>query len=92
MVLHSRTGLPPEAVIDAVAAGVAEAHALAALPVGLIGILLRDLGPDSALPQLSSVLRQPGISAAIDIAGNEAGYAARLFVPAYDRAREAASA
>jgi adenosine deaminase len=87
--IHSRTGLPPEAVIDAVAAGVTEARALVALPVGLIGILLRDLGPGSALPQLSSVLRRPGHFCAIDIAGNEAGYAARLFAPAYDRAREA---
>jgi adenosine deaminase len=87
--IHSRTGLPPEAVIDAVAAGVAEARALTGLPVGLIGILLRDLGPDSALPQLSSVLRRAGQFRAIDLAGNEAGYAARLFAPAYERAREA---
>jgi adenosine deaminase len=87
--IHSRTGLAPEAVIDAVAAGVAEARSLTGLPVGLIGILLRDLGPDSALPQLSSVLRRAGQFRAIDLAGNEAGYAARLFVPAYDRARDA---
>lgn len=87
--IHSRTGLPPEAVIDAVAAGVAEARALTGLPVGLIGILLRDLGPGSALPQLESVLRRAGEFRAIDIAGNEAGYPARLFAPAYDRAREA---
>ncbi len=87
--IHSRTGLAPEAVIDAVAGGVAEASALTGLPVGLIGILLRDLGPDSALPQLGSVLRRAGQFRAIDLAGNEAGYAARLFAPAYDRAREA---
>ena len=61
--IHSRTGLAPEAVIDAVAGGVAEACALTGLPVGLIGILLRDLGPDSALPQLDSLLRAPGSSA-----------------------------
>jgi adenosine deaminase len=87
--IHSRTGLPPEAVIDAVAAGVAEARSVTAMPVGLIGILLRDLGPDSALPQLRSVLRRAGQFRAIDLAGNEAGHAARLFAPAYDRAREA---
>jgi adenosine deaminase len=87
--IHSRTGLRPEAVIDAVAAGVAEARAVVGLPVGLIGILLRDLGPDSALPQLSSILRRREHFRAIDIAGNEAGYAARLFTAAYDRAREA---
>src|SRR6185312_3282001 len=49
----------------------------------------RHLGPDSALPQLSSILRRAGQFRAIDLAGNEAGYAARLFAPAYDRAREA---
>lgn len=87
--IHSRTGLAPEAVIDAVAAGAAEAGSLTGLPVGLIGILLRDLGPGSALPQLDSVLRRAGQFRAIDLAGNEAGYAARLFAPAYDRAREA---
>jgi adenosine deaminase len=58
--IRSRTGLHPEAVIDAVATGVAEARALVGLPVGLIGILLRDLGPDSALPQLDSILRRAG--------------------------------
>jgi adenosine deaminase len=87
--IHSRTGLRPEAVIDAVTAGVTEACARVDLPVGLIGILLRDLGPDSALPQLDSILRRAGQFRAVDIAGNEAGYAARLFAPAYDRAREA---
>jgi adenosine deaminase len=87
--IHDRTGLPPEAVIDAVAAGVAEARSVTAMPVALIGILLRDLGPDSALPQLRSVLRRAEQFRAIDLAGNEAGYAARLFAPAYDRAREA---
>ena len=86
--IHSRTGLRPEAIIDAVAAGVAEAHSLTGMPVGLIGILLRDLGPGSALPQLDSVLRRSEHFCAIDIAGNEAGYAARLFAPAYNRARE----
>jgi adenosine deaminase len=87
--IHSRTGLPPEAVIDAIAGGAAEAGALTGLPVGLIGILLRDLGPDSALPQLDSVLARAGQFRAVDLAGNEAGYAARLFAPAYERAREA---
>jgi adenosine deaminase len=87
--IQSRTGLRPEAVIDAVVAGVAEARSLVVLPVGLIGILLRDLGPDSALPQLNSILQRSEHFCAIDIAGNEAGYAARLFAPAYNCAREA---
>jgi adenosine deaminase len=87
--IRSRTGLAPEAVIDAVVEGVTAARDIVPLPVGLIGILLRDLGPDSALPQLASVLARREQFCAIDIAGNEAGYAAHLFAPAYDRARDA---
>lgn len=87
--VHSRTGLAPEAVIDAVAEGVASARELVELPVGLIGILLRDLGPESALPQLKSILDRRSYFCAIDLAGNEAGYPAELFAPAYDNAREA---
>lgn len=87
--IHSRTGLRPEAAIDAVAAGVAQGLSLVVMRVGLIAILLRDLGPESALPQLSSVLQRREHFCAIDIAGNEAGYPARLFAPAFNRAREA---
>jgi adenosine deaminase len=87
--VHSRTGLRPEAIIDAVIEGVAEARSLVPLPVGLIGILVRHLGPDSALPQLNCILRRSEHFCAIDIAGDEAGYAARPFAPAFNRAREA---
>lgn len=87
--VHSRTGLAPEAIIDAVAEGVADARAVVDLPVALIGILLRDLGPESALPQLQSILDRRPYFSAIDIAGNEAGYPAELFAPAYHKAREA---
>jgi adenosine deaminase len=87
--VHSRTGLAPDAVIDAVAEGVTRARGQVPLPVGLIGILLRDLGPDSALPHLESILRHSTAFRGVDLAGNEAGYPARLFAPAYDRARDA---
>jgi adenosine deaminase len=87
--VHSRTGLAPEAVIDAVVEGVARARGQVPLPVGLIGILLRDLGPDSARPQLESILRRSTDFQGLDLAGNEAGYPASLFAPAYHRARDA---
>ena len=90
--IHSRTGLAPAAVIDAVAAGVAEARALTGLPVGLIGILLRDLGPDSALAQLSSVLGRAGQFRAIDLAGNEAGLTPPACSPRPTTARATACA
>lgn len=87
--IQSHTGLDPIGVIDAVTAGVAEARRLVDLPVGLIGILLRDLGADAALPQLDTILSRREAFVAIDIAGNEAGFPARDFAPAYDRARSA---
>ncbi|MGI5128308.1 adenosine deaminase [Pseudonocardia sp. CA-107938] len=87
--VQSRTELAPEAVIDAVVEGVAQAQELVDLPVGLIGIMLRDLGPDGALPQLASILSRRDAFVAIDIAGNEAGYPAGDFAPAYAKAHEA---
>lgn len=85
----SQTGLPPEEVVDAVTAGVASAAQADRLPVGLIGILLRDLGPDAADRQLDTVLSRRQSFCAVDLAGNEAGFAAELFAPAFARARDA---
>ena len=87
--IHLRTGLRPEAVVDAVVAGVREAHEVVPIPVGLIGILLRDLGPDLAQQQLAVVLDRRDVFRAIDIAGNEAGYPAELFADVYTKARAA---
>ena len=87
--VQSRTGLAPEAVIDAVVEGVAQAHELVELPVGLIGIMLRDLGPDGALPQMATILSRRDAFVAVDIAGNEAGFPAGDFAAAYARAAEA---
>ncbi|MEJ7648737.1 MAG: adenosine deaminase [Nakamurella sp.] len=85
--VSSRTGLAPEAVVDAVAEGVRLALQDVELQVGLIGILLRDLGPDAAIPQLATVLSRRELFCGIDIAGNEAGFAAELFTAAYAQAR-----
>lgn len=87
--VSSRTGLAPEAVVEAVAEGVRLALDVVDLRVGLIGILLRDLGPDAAVPQLETILSRRDLFCGIDIAGNEAGFGAELFATAYGRAREA---
>jgi adenosine deaminase len=87
--IHLRTGLRPEAVIDAVHAGVLEAQRIAPIPVGLIGILLRDLGPEVAKDQLAVILHRRNVFCAIDIAGNEAGFPAALFAEVYNTARTA---
>jgi adenosine deaminase len=87
--IHIRTGLRPETVVDAVVAGVREAQDVVPIPVGLIGILLRDLGPDVAQQQLAVVLDRRDVFCAIDIAGNEAGFPAELFADVYKKARAA---
>jgi adenosine deaminase len=80
------TGLDADAVIDAVS----EAAASAGQPaeVGLIGIIVRDEGPDSAVAQARQLLRHRDVLAGIDLAGDEAGYPVTLFEPAFRLARE----
>lgn len=87
--ISTESGLPPEAVVDAVVEGVAVASREVGIQVGLIGILLRDLGPDSALAQVGTLLSRADRFCGVDLAGNETGYAAELFAPAFARASDA---
>ncbi|MFG2585160.1 adenosine deaminase [Streptomyces malaysiensis] len=82
-------GIPAEEVMDAVADGVARAQRQYEIPVALIGVLLRNFGPDVADRELSAILARRNQFRAIDIAGDEAGVPADLFAPHYERAREA---
>ena len=81
------TGLDADDVIEAVS----DAVSSAGLPieVGLIGIIVRDEGPDSAAAQVRRLLRHKSALVGVDLAGDEAGYPAALFVPAFRLAREA---
>ncbi|SNY52552.1 adenosine deaminase [Paractinoplanes atraurantiacus] len=87
--IRRETGLEPEAVIDAVASGVHAASAGTGLPVALIGILLRDLGPDQGVAQVDTLLSRREVFCAVDLAGNEAGVPAAEFAPAFAKARDA---
>jgi adenosine deaminase len=80
------TGPDPDDVIEAVS----DATCDVGLPieVGLIGIVVRDEGPDSALSQVRRLLRHKGALVGVDLAGDEAGYPAALFAPAFRLARE----
>jgi adenosine deaminase len=80
------TGLDADDVIDAVS----DAASGTGLPiaVGLIGIIVRDEGPDSAVDQARRLLRHKGTLAGVDLAGDEAGYPAALFAPAFRLAHE----
>lgn len=86
--IAGQTGLAPEAVVDAVQEGVRQARNECDLGVGLVGILLRDLGPDSADQQLDTVLARVGAFCGVDLAGDEAGHPAAGFAPAFRRARD----
>ncbi|MFF5077911.1 adenosine deaminase [Actinoplanes sp. NPDC000266] len=87
--IRRETGLEPEAVIDAVASGVHTASKETGLPVALIGILLRDLGPSQGVAQVDTLLSRRDVFCAVDLAGNEAGVPAAEFAPAFAKARDA---
>ncbi|GAA1656343.1 adenosine deaminase [Actinoplanes couchii] len=87
--IRQETGLAPEAVIDAVADGARSAAEKAGLPVVLIGILLRDLGPSLGYAQADTLLSRRDLLGGIDIAGNEAGVPAAEFAGPFARARDA---
>jgi adenosine deaminase len=80
------TGLDADDVIDAVS----DAVAGVGLPieVGLIGIVVRDEGPDSAVTQIRRLLRHLSALVGADLAGDEAGYPAPLFAPAFRLAHD----
>ncbi|MEV1130261.1 adenosine deaminase [Agromyces sp. NPDC049794] len=84
-----QTGLHPRAVVDAVSEGVAAASARTGMPAGLIAIVLRNLGPESADKQIDTILETRDVWCAIDLAGDEAGVPCVAFAPAFARARDA---
>ena len=80
------TGLDADDVIDAVSDAVSGVRL--PIEVGLIGIVVRDDGPDSAVAQVRRLLRHRSALVGVDLAGDEAGYPAALFAPAFRLARE----
>jgi adenosine deaminase len=81
------TGLDADDVIDAVSDAVSGVRL--PIEVSLIGIVVRDEGPDSAVAQVRRLLRHQSALVGADLAGDEAGYPVALFAPAFRLAREA---
>jgi len=80
--------LNPVGVVEAVVDGVeAASHALD-IPVGLIGILSRTYGPETAWKELDALITASDHLCGIDLAGDEAQFPAPLFESHFDRARE----
>ncbi|MFF1820204.1 adenosine deaminase [Kribbella sp. NPDC058245] len=88
-IIAHETGLAAEAVIDAVSDAVHERSQRRGLPVGLIGIVVRHLGADSAERQMSTLLSRRDTFCAVDLAGDEANFPAQLFTDAFQKARDA---
>ncbi len=82
-------GLDPAGVVEAVVAGVREGEASTGLRAGLIGILSRTYGVETAHRELDALLSGREHLVALDLAGDEANFPAGDFAPHFRRARDA---
>jgi adenosine deaminase len=81
--------LDPAAVTASVVEGVAEGAQATGVRVQLIGILSRTYGPEVAHKELAALLTQREQIVALDLAGDEAKFPAKLFAEHFDRGRDA---
>ena len=81
--------LDPVGVVAAVVEGIGEGVQATGLPVQLIGILSRTYGPDIAGKELAALLSHRQQIVALDLAGDEARFPARLFTEHFQRGRDA---
>lgn len=81
--------LDPAGVVEAVVDGIRAGRRDFNQPVNLIGILSRTYGPEIAWKELGALLTQRGEIVALDLAGDEANWPARLFVEHFQHARQA---
>lgn len=82
-------GLDPQGVVEAVVDGVEAGVRDFGVPVQLIGILSRTYGPEIGNRELQSLLAYKDHLAAVDLAGDEARFPARLFVDHFKKVRDA---
>ena len=82
-------GLDPARVTAAVVEGAAEGAEETGVRVNVIGILSRTYGPEIAQKELVALLTQREHIVALDLAGDEANFPARLFTEHFRRARDA---
>jgi adenosine deaminase len=82
-------GLDPAAVVEAVIAGIDEGRAATGLRVKLIGILSRTFGPAACTLELEALLAHRAHITALDLAGDERNWPAKLFAEHFRRGRAA---
>ena len=81
--------LQPADVIDAVIDGVGEGMEASGISARLIGILSRSYGVERCAEELSALLKRSDQLVAIDLAGDEERFPARLFVDHFRKVRDA---
>jgi adenosine deaminase len=81
--------LEPESVVAAVVEGVKEGIRQTAIKANLIGIISRTYGPKTGMRELDALLAHRDEIVALDLAGDEANFPARLFQRHFERGREA---
>lgn len=88
---HVRPGLPLDAVVSAMCAGLAEGVLATGMPAVLVLAVLREFDEAAALAVVESAVRHQDVGVvAVDLAGDEARYPdLRRFAPAFARARSA---
>ena len=86
--IEKMSGVSSATALEAIAQSAAETSRDLPIEVGLIGIVLRDEGPDSAVSQMTQLVRNADALIGVDLAGDEAGYPAAMFAPAFARAHE----
>jgi adenosine deaminase len=80
--------LHPEGVVEAVIDGLESEARNVGVRANLIGIMSRTYGPNACWEELEALQAQVHHITAIDIAGDEAGWPAGLFVDHFRRARD----
>ncbi len=80
--------LDPKSVVAAVIDGINQGRAETGMKVNLIGILSRGYGVDIAWEELNALLSYSNDLVAIDLAGDEAGFPGKAFVPHFRKVRE----
>lgn len=82
-------GLDPGRVVAAVVEGAAEGAEATGVRVNLIGILSRTYGAEIAMKELHALLTHREHLVALDLAGDEANFPARLFTEHFQKGRDA---
>jgi len=80
--------LDPIAVTRSVVEGIEDGKRDFGIPIGLIGILSRTYGAETAMRELDAILSCRDLITGIDLAGDEIHFPGDLFVPHFQRARE----